>query len=180
VVRIGKLADALAHAVSRAYVREAGAGCALTGCAIVAREALALASFAVAGALVRALHVVVSGVADLTEVRVTALRKLLRGTVGVVEAVLGDEHIGSGDGTVHVEVSLGGVDVGKTILTNSYKYRRIQGKNAMQLEHLLRNKLTLRAIISLPVAVANAHIVASALAVAVTAVGTLGTHHGDG
>jgi hypothetical protein len=46
--------------------------------------------------------------------------------------------------------------------------------------NIMQAELTLRAIIGLPIAVANAHIVASALAVAVTAIGALGAHHGDG
>jgi hypothetical protein len=156
IVSSGQLADSLAYAMSGARVGVTRAGSALTSGTVIAREALALTRVAVTAAFVGALHVVVSRVHYLLEIRVAALGKLLRSSVWVVEGVLGHRQVGSSNISGHIQISLRGVDVRKAVLAN-----------------------TLRAVIRLPIAVANAHIIAGALAVAIATIGALRSRHGD-
>mmetsp|Transcript_31584 Transcript_31584/g.68881 ORF Transcript_31584/g.68881 Transcript_31584/m.68881 type:complete len:689 (-) Transcript_31584:42-2108(-) len=155
IVRGGELSDGLAHAVAGAHIGVSGAGGALAGRAVVPGEALALARVTVARALVGALHVVMGRVGHLAEIGVAALGELLGSAVGVVERVLSDGQIGAGDISAHVQISLGGVDVGEAELADA-----------------------LGAVVGLPVAVANAHIIGGALAVAIATIGALSRSHG--
>jgi hypothetical protein len=144
VIGPGQLSLRLAHTVARAGVGEARARGSLTGDAVIAVEAVALTSRTIASALVRALHVVVSGVVQLVQVSVLHLRELLGGAVRVDVVVLNNDVIGASQGTRAVQVALGSIDVSQAKLANA-----------------------LRAISSLPVAAANAHVVAGALSVAI-------------
>jgi hypothetical protein len=150
VVGVGELLDGLAHTVAGAGVGEARAGGTLAGDAIVAVIAGALTSGAVAGALVGAFHVIVRGVDDVIQVRILHLRKLLGGAVRISEVILDDWLIRARDRARVIQITLGSINVGKAELAS-----------------------TLTAIIRLPIAVANAHIVTSALSVATASVGAL-------
>jgi hypothetical protein len=148
-----KLSDVLANTVARTGV---GARSTLASNTVVAVVALALACGSVAITLVGALHVVVGRIAYVVEVRILHVRELLRSTVRVVETILQQSDVSVRVGAVHVEVALGGVDVGKTELAHS-----------------------LRAVVGLPVAVADAHVVRGALSMARAGVGALRGHAAD-
>ena len=108
----GKVGDSLAGSVSGARV---GAGSTLASSSIVAVKALAHSGLAVAESLVGALHVVVSGIVDdgVTRISLGHQGVGLLGTVRV-DGRSGDSESGSSvEGEGHVQISLGGVDVGK-------------------------------------------------------------------
>jgi len=98
--------------VAGAGVGEAGAGGSLAGDAVVALEAVAEAGATVAGALVGALHVIMGGVVELTEIGIFHLGKLLGGAVGVGETVVNHWVVGAGKSSGHVEISLWSINMG--------------------------------------------------------------------
>jgi len=150
VVSSGQLGNRLAGTVTRARGGEARARSTLAGNTIIAIEALALTSTSIAGALVGALHVVVSRVSQRTKISVLHLGELLSGTVRVHGVIIHDVVVGTTKGAIHIKISLRGINVGQTKLASA-----------------------LVAVITLPVAVADAHIISSALSVTIASIGTL-------
>jgi hypothetical protein len=147
VVR-GNLLDGAAHTMARAVTR---ARSSLAGRTLIAFKALASTTGTVAKTLVGALHVVMGSVGELVASRVHHLRELLGGAVRIHLTV----HNDSGrrirkNARGSVQITLGGIDMGKTELTHS-----------------------LRAIICHPVAVAHAHIVVAAHTMRAASIGAL-------
>ena len=83
--------DSLADTVARARVREARAGSTLASDTVVAFEALAFTSGAIARTLVGTFHIVVSRVSDDLQIGILHLRELFGGTVWVNETVVNDD-----------------------------------------------------------------------------------------
>jgi hypothetical protein len=137
--------------VTRARGGEARARGALASNTVVTVEALALTSGSVARTLVRALHVVVSRVSQGTQISVLHLGELFAGTVRVHGVVVHNVVVGAAQGTRVVKITLRGINVGQAELASA-----------------------LVAVIALPVAVANAHIVGGALSVTIASIRALG------
>jgi len=136
VVGSGELLDGLANTVAGARVGVARARGALASNTVIAVVAGAFTGSAVASALVGALHVIMGRVEQDVQVGVFHLRELLGGSVRIHEGILDDGLVRAAQAARLVKIALGGIDVGQSKLAN-----------------------TLAAIVSLPVAVANTHII---------------------
>jgi hypothetical protein len=148
--------DGLAGSVTRAHaVGVGGATGSLASRAVITLKARAVAGLAVAHALVGALSVLVGGVGQDIAVQVHSGRVLLRGAERIHSIVGNNRATGAGESTSRrIEISLRGINVGKTELANS-----------------------LRAVVGHPVAEAQAHIVSTALSVGTASIGAFSIYH---
>jgi len=120
----GEVSNGLAGSVSGAGV---GAGSTLAGTSIISVEALAHASLAVADSLVGALHVIMSGIGkggDSGGSGSTSISHQRVGLLGTVRVDCGSRDLVATknvEGGRHVEISLGGVDVGKVERASTWR-----------------------------------------------------------